>query len=65
MTSHDEALCCYRALRLCVLREGREGDCEALGRVWDEVLRLRRQVEGHCERIAQQSELLSRRAEEL
>jgi hypothetical protein len=28
-----------------------------------EVARLRRQVEGHCERIFKQSELLSRRAE--
>ena len=29
----------------------------------DEVERLKAQIEGHCERIAKQSELLSRRAE--
>ncbi len=28
-----------------------------------EVRRLRQQIEGHCRRIAEQSELLSRRAE--
>lgn len=32
-------------------------------RLAGEVLRLRRQVDGHCERIAAQSDLLSRRAE--
>lgn len=32
-------------------------------RLAGEVLRLRRQVEGHCDRIAAQSDLLSRRAE--
>lgn len=32
-------------------------------RGWAEAARLRAQVEGHCQRIAEQSELLSRRAE--
>lgn len=31
--------------------------------LFDEAQRLRAQIEGHCERIAEQSELLGRKAE--
>ncbi len=36
---------------------------KAKGSLWQEINRLRQQIEGHCARIAEQSELLSKRAE--